>query len=70
MTEPTIKYKAVGRSCDVRMVTNFLTNNGGKFQKQDIQDPFFDEIRFGEEEYQNLLKQDWFLKTDIEVYKV
>lgn len=64
------QYYALGSSRKLWMMVNFLKVNGYKFQEVNTQDPFVGKVFFGKAGYNALLKQDWWLKTDIEIYQV
>lgn len=63
------KYYTIGRSGDTLMVANFLTKNGYKMFREYTDDPFTNKVSFEEDGYLALLKQDWFLKSELEIIK-
>lgn len=69
--EKNFKYKAEGRLIDILLVNSFLKKNGFAVQREDIDDiPFFARAYFNKDGFDFLLQQDWFLRTDLDVYKL
>ena len=64
-----MKYRAVGRRSDIGLVWAFCVINGYKVVRK-AQSVFVWEAVFSAKAYNALLKKDWFLKTDVEVFKI
>lgn len=63
------KYRAIGVQNEIWMIVHFLSENGyDVFRLSYDADPFNEEARFDEAAYEALLKQDWFLKTKVDVF--
>lgn len=62
-------YKAIGRDSDIHMVWAHCVNNGFKVVRR-AQSAFVWEAVFSDKAYKELLKHDWFIKTDVEVFKI
>lgn len=69
MTEPTFKYRAIGRASEIGRIVFYLSQNGYDVLRLSYDaDPFVEVAKFGEDAYEKLLKQDWFLKTSVDVF--
>lgn len=66
-----LEYKVEGRFFDVQLVKSFLTKNGYEVKREELSaNPFFACAYFNKEAFNILHQQEWFLRTDLDVYKL